>query len=460
MEVQLLGTSAADGWPNPFCSCDSCQTVRTRGIVRGQTSVLVDGTVLLDCGPETPGAASRAGRDLVGVRHVLLTHSHPDHAAPAVLLWRSWAGRREPLDVIGPADAVALFRDWVGADDVVQLQPVRPGDTVTVGSYAVRVLAADHEVETVAYDVTGPDGSRLLYATDTGPLPQQTLEDVAGRAYQLVLLEETFGDRHDHGSRHLDLATFGVLLDALRAKDAVVADTDVVAVHLGHHNPPDIDERLVPYGARTVVDGTTLHVDPRGDVRRTTVPPRRVLVLGGARSGKSRYAEALLASSGSVEYVATGGVRSDDRDWQERIAAHQARRPATWTTVETTDLERLLRSPGPPLLIDCLTLWLTDALDAARDWATESWLPGGEKAYLERVDKLVGAYAESRRLVVAVSNEVGSGVVPSHSSGRLFRDELGRLNARIAAVADEAYLVVAGRPLRLPPGAGMLESSR
>jgi adenosylcobinamide kinase / adenosylcobinamide-phosphate guanylyltransferase len=189
-------------------------------------------------------------------------------------------------------------------------------------------------------------------------------------------------------------------------------------------------------------------------------PPRRVLVLGGARSGKSWYAESLLAPLRTVEYVATGGVRADDPEWRERIAEHQARRPATWTTMETTDLEPLLRSQGPPLLIDCVTLWLTAALDATRDWATESWLPGGEKAYLERIDGLVAAYADSPRLVVAVSNEVGSGVVPSHPSGRLFRDELGRLNARMAAVANEAYLLVAGRPLRLPPGAGMLESSR
>jgi adenosylcobinamide kinase / adenosylcobinamide-phosphate guanylyltransferase len=183
-----------------------------------------------------------------------------------------------------------------------------------------------------------------------------------------------------------------------------------------------------------------------------------ILVLGGARSGKSRYAETLLASARFVEYVATGGMRSDDPDWERRVAAHRARRPATWTTVETTDLEPLLSRAGPPLLIDCLTLWLTAVLDATRDWVADAWLPEGEQTYARRVDGVVAAFARSPRHVVAVSNEVGSGVVPEHASGRLFRDELGRLNARMAAVADDAYFLVAGRALRLPATPGMLES--
>ena len=186
--------------------------------------------------------------------------------------------------------------------------------------------------------------------------------------------------------------------------------------------------------------------------------PPHILVLGGARSGKSGYAETLLAAERSVHYVATGGRRSDDPDWEQRVAAHRARRPATWTTLETTDLPPLLDRPGPPLLIDCLTLWLTAVLDATRDWDADTWAPGGEQAYTRHVDALVVAFARSPRHVVAVSNEVGSGVVPDHASGRLFRDELGRLNARIAAMADDAYVLFAGRALRLPPTPGVLES--
>lgn len=100
MEVLLLGTGSADGWPNPFCTCASCQALLAAGEVRGQTAALVDNVLLLDCGPEAPRAALRAGRTLHGVRHVLLTHTHPDHLGPAALLWRRWARRDEPLDLV------------------------------------------------------------------------------------------------------------------------------------------------------------------------------------------------------------------------------------------------------------------------------------------------------------------------------------------------------------------------
>jgi adenosylcobinamide kinase/adenosylcobinamide-phosphate guanylyltransferase len=100
--------------------------------------------------------------------------------------------------------------------------------------------------------------------------------------------------------------------------------------------------------------------------------------------------------------------------------------------------------------VDCLALWLTDAMDGVGAWEEERWYGGGERELRLRTDALVEALAASPRRVVAVSNEVGSGVVPATASGRRFRDELGRLNAAVAAVCDDVRLVVAGRPLRLP----------
>lgn len=96
IDVVLLGTGSADGWPNPFCVCASCRTAAARGEIRGQTAALVDGTILLDCGPEIPRAAVHAGRSLAGVRHILFTHAHPDHVGPAALLFRAWVRRDEP----------------------------------------------------------------------------------------------------------------------------------------------------------------------------------------------------------------------------------------------------------------------------------------------------------------------------------------------------------------------------
>jgi adenosylcobinamide kinase/adenosylcobinamide-phosphate guanylyltransferase len=169
-----------------------------------------------------------------------------------------------------------------------------------------------------------------------------------------------------------------------------------------------------------------------------------VLVLGGNRSGKSRFAESLLADAREVEYVATAADRPDDAEWTERIRVHRARRPASWRTTETGDVAAVLATPGPAALIDGVTTWLARAMDEAGCWTDES--PGELDA---RVAQLCAAWASTPRFAVAVSDEVGSGVVPETESGRRFRDELGLLNQRLAGVADEVHLVVAGIPLRL-----------
>jgi phosphoribosyl 1,2-cyclic phosphodiesterase len=260
MEITLLGTGAADGWPNPWCSCASCTLARERGEQRQPTSALVDGVLLLDLAPGLPPG----GTSLEHVHTVLITHAHPDHCSPFALLWRHWAQVSTPLTVVGPAPVLDECRPWLAPDGPVVLTEVRPGDVLDVRGHRVRALAADHEVPTVLYDVTAPDGGRLLYATDTGPLPAATVQATRGAAYDVVLLEQTFGDLHDHATSHLDLATFPVELGRLCAVGAVTATTDVVAVHLSHHNPPptELDRRLAGHGARTVRDGTTLIATP------------------------------------------------------------------------------------------------------------------------------------------------------------------------------------------------------
>ncbi|WP_336922008.1 bifunctional adenosylcobinamide kinase/adenosylcobinamide-phosphate guanylyltransferase [Aquipuribacter sp. SD81] len=466
----LLGTGSADGWPNAFCRCASCEDARGRGVVRGQSAALLDGTVLLDCGPEVPRAAVRAGADLGGVRLVLLTHAHPDHTSPAALLWRSWAGADEPLVVAGPEPAVAPHADWLAPGSPVRLVPLSPGDDLRVdgpsGAYRVRAVAGAHEVPALLYLLDAPDGGRVLYATDTGPLPPATLAALEGAEVDLLVLEETFGDRADHGTGHLDLTTFPRVLADLRRAGAVTDRTRVVATHLSHHNPPlpQLHERLAAWGAEVHPDGTVLGVgadaaQPEHDGHAATTPPRRTLVLGGARSGKSTHAERLLADRDDVVYVATAGALRGtdgsapgpaDAEWADRVAAHRARRPASWTTLETADLVPLLRSAGPPLLVDCLALWATARLTDAGAWDEGAWRAGtARERWSTAVDDLLGAWRATTRTVVAVSNEVGGGVVPATWSGRLFRDELGRLNAAVAAASERVELVVAGHALRL-----------
>jgi adenosylcobinamide kinase / adenosylcobinamide-phosphate guanylyltransferase len=180
----------------------------------------------------------------------------------------------------------------------------------------------------------------------------------------------------------------------------------------------------------------------------------RVLVLGGARSGKSVTAERMLAARDRVDYVATGG-RPDaaDQEWAERIRAHQQRRPAHWVTLETLDLAQVLAGPqltardrATPVLVDCLSTWLAGVMQECGLWADR---PGAGQELAARMDGLLAAWRATTRPVVAVSNEVGSGVVPATVSGRRYRDELGVLNTRIAAECEQVWLCTAGIARRL-----------
>ncbi|PKQ23479.1 MAG: bifunctional adenosylcobinamide kinase/adenosylcobinamide-phosphate guanylyltransferase [Actinobacteria bacterium HGW-Actinobacteria-5] len=174
-----------------------------------------------------------------------------------------------------------------------------------------------------------------------------------------------------------------------------------------------------------------------------------VLVTGGVRSGKSRHAESLLATSAPVSYL-TPGYPADpahDAEWAARVAAHRLRRPPAWRTVETLDLATAVAGADGPVLIDCLGTWLTRLLDAWQGWDDEeiAWAPrlAGETA------ALADAVRSHPADVVVVTNEVGWGLVSEYRAGRLFADHLGRVNQAVAAACDQVVLMVAGRPVVL-----------
>src|SRR5262245_13061187 len=164
--------------------------------------------------------------------------------------------------------------------------------------------------------------------------------------------------------------------------------------------------------------------------------PRLTLVLGGARSGKSRYAEELVARAPPPwTYVATADAL--DEEMSQRIAHHRSRRDARWRTLDAPlDLTGTIAGLAGPALIDCLTLWLSNVMLAGRDVEAES-------------ERLVAALTGTASTLVVVSNEVGLGLVPETPLGRAFRDAQGRLNQRVAATADRVVFIAAGLPLSL-----------
>jgi adenosylcobinamide kinase / adenosylcobinamide-phosphate guanylyltransferase len=166
---------------------------------------------------------------------------------------------------------------------------------------------------------------------------------------------------------------------------------------------------------------------------------RAILVLGGARSGKSVFAEGLASRSGLVRhYVATG--RAWDDEMRARISRHRADRGDGWTTHEVptalTEVLAQLDDPAHVILVDCLTLWVTNLMM--------------ESLGIDEVgDRLAEQIADARATIVMVSNEVGLGIVPENRMAREFRDHAGRLHQKIAARAAEVYFIAAGLPLKM-----------
>ena len=261
----------------------------------------------------------------------------------------------------------------------------------------------------------------------------------------------------------LDLLGHPAQLGALRRHNLVHARTVVAVLHADHRisSEEELARRGRYWGVIVPRDGDVLATTP-GPAPATTTGrdpswPRRVLVLGGARSGKSRHAELRLAAEPRVTYLAAGpypprAQPTADSDWAERVAAHRARRPPWWQTVESIDAAATLRSESGAVLFDGAGTWLAAVMDEAGAWADdgEAGLARAQAQIAAKVEELVAAWRQTRALVVAVSDEVGSSVHPPTRAGRLFRDQLGWLNQRLAAESEEAVLMVAGRALTLP----------
>jgi len=335
-------------------------------------------------------------------------------------------------------------------DGVLHLDP-------GAGPPAAAAPPPGYRVEAIpgGWDVTGPDGGRLLVA---GPANVAAGPNAAAGAapYDIALL---------------DLLHDPFALGALRRSGLVGDRTAVAVLHADHRvsSEQELARRCGYWGVAAPGDGAVLSTasgpaGPAGPAAaaRPAAPgfttgaaasPRRVLVLGGARSGKSRHAELRLAAEPQVTYLAAGPYPpgdepAADHDWTGRVAAHRSRRPPWWDTVESLDAAATVRKVPEALLFDGAGTWLAGVMQESGAWDAG---PDALEKVAARVDELVEAWRHTTARVVAVSDEVGAGVHPESRAGRVFRDQLGWLNQRLAAEADETVLMVAGRAVALPP---------
>jgi adenosylcobinamide kinase/adenosylcobinamide-phosphate guanylyltransferase len=343
---------------------------------------------------------------------------------------RSAGRRRAPAEVV--------------VDGTLRLRPGEPPRRVSSES------PGGHRVQQVpgAWAVTGPDGARLLVADGSG---RALAPPDSSGPYDVALL---------------DLLEDPAQLGALRRR-GLVGPATAIAVFCADHRisaEEELARRCRFWGVATPGDGDVITASPGGAARaggpgqpggaggsgqpgeaEDQAQPRRVLVLGGARSGKSRHAELRLAAEPAVTYLAAGpypaGAQpADDSEWAERVAAHRSRRPPWWRTVESVDAPGVLREESGVVLFDGAGTWLAAMMDES---ATS-------RSIATKVDELIEAWRQTRARVVAVSDEVGASVHPESRAGRMFRDQLGWLNQRLAAESEEAVLMVAGRAIVLP----------
>jgi phosphoribosyl 1,2-cyclic phosphate phosphodiesterase len=277
MEIVFLGTAAAEGLPAPYCSCDVCSRARKAGgkDLRLRSSVLIDGVLQIDNGPDTAAQAQRLALCLDGLRSILFTHTHEDHlyADGALMFVRPFTmTMKGRLVLYGPGGVSESFArsaifDWV--KDAVEFKPLNPFVRVSTGDgYVITPLLANHVPEKVCmnYVVAGPDGKTLLYALDTGPWPEATWEYLASErpALDAAVMEATAGTAELGGSPvHLN---FKMLLEN-RAKminlGVISRRAPFLATHFSHNGcglQSDMAKALKGSGVKPAYDGLRVKI--------------------------------------------------------------------------------------------------------------------------------------------------------------------------------------------------------
>jgi phosphoribosyl 1,2-cyclic phosphodiesterase len=282
MEAQFLGTAAAEGYPDPFCDCGNCREARRLGgpNLRLRSSLLIDDELLIDLGPDLLAASAWHNVPLTRLAYCLQTHEHADHLHPSLFLARSqFCGVHDAphLHFYATQGAInAAFRA-LGRFDAppsggtiaplnLTLTPIEPFQTFAVGPYRVTSLRAAHDPEAIValLYLIERDGRTLFYATDTGPLPKETLAALQGWGGRcdVVIMDHTFGvGRPSTG--HLNGAQFLEQIALLRAADLLAPEARIYAHHIAHHSNPvhgELEQIAAAGGYLVAHDGLTVQI--------------------------------------------------------------------------------------------------------------------------------------------------------------------------------------------------------
>lgn len=285
MRLTFLGTAASEGYPDPFCDCENCEAARSLGgpSLRKRSAALVNDDLLLDFGPDLLGAALFHGVPLTRVQYCLLTHEHSDHLDPSHFESRQNAcgpngtphlhfyATAGALNLIAARFGVGPFPEGFDSAPVAERlnlsgHAVTPFQELAFGPYRVLSLLANHgsgKLLPLVY-VVEEAGRRLLYCTDTGPLPEETWTALRafGRPIHVVALDHTFGLKPARDG-HLNREQFVSQIERLRAEHVLAERARVFAHHLGHHsNPPHpgLVEVAARSGYEVAYDGLTVTV--------------------------------------------------------------------------------------------------------------------------------------------------------------------------------------------------------
>lgn len=270
MEICLLGTAAAEGWPAPFCVCDACEQARRRGgpNIRLRSGALVDDDLKIDFGPDTVAQLQKTGRHLAGLRTILFTHQHDDHVVPCELQWIKPPFTNTPpagVDVYGNAQVIAALSAKHLASETLRLHTFQAGDRFTTAAGdEVLALPADHVEGACVLRIRRPDGKVLFYGHDSGLYPAATLDGLSdGVTLDAALFDCTSGAQQTDSRGHMDIRGVVQMAEELRRRGVITAKTRCIATHFSHNGRLGHEELVaafLPHGIEVAFDGMVVKV--------------------------------------------------------------------------------------------------------------------------------------------------------------------------------------------------------